>query len=551
MPERFSLRTGDESLALSPHGQLLHVVGREAVQELRRSAAGHFNDRTARQFGDADARGEGRVLRQGFGRDRHELACRANGTSRGSSSAFYRPLQQWRLCRSIAGWIGRHCQKEYHCEIRRGNLCCIPGSRLAVLAGCYQSPAPQASTPQVPVFANGATSKPAAYPADIAGLSANAILKRLLTTYRGAATYQDEGIVRLQFKQAGQSMGDQWPCAVKFARPNKLSLAAYQATVKCDGHELVAKITDEASRDLDGQFLVRPAPKELKLIDLASDEILYGIVSSELRRQPIQLELLLESGGLAAAFGSNIACKRLDDGQALAANCFRIEVPSPGGSYVFWIDQADFVLRRLDYPAAALLPGLASDPGVTDLRLSAELIGAKIGSPIDDSQFTLRGAGQCQEDAVARPPRPAAAVGIVREKPRLAAIYHARRRPAHQRRPRGQAAVLVWYHADPACEATLQEVAKARQRVSDADCRVLCRGHGPHGCEQRPDSPAARCLEGRSARRPRSGRARRFVAQDQGASGGRRARRRGPRADFPGRRQPEPGRPARHKSASG
>ena len=27
--------------------------------------------------------------------------------------------------------------------------------------------------------------------------------------------------------------------------------------------------------------------------------------------------------------------------------------------------------------------------------------------------------------------------------------------------------MLVWYHADPACEATLQEVAKARQRVAD------------------------------------------------------------------------------------
>ncbi len=333
-----------------------------------------------------------------------------------------------------------------------------------MLAGCYQAPAPQPPVAKTPTI-----SPPADSPADAAGLSANEILKRLLTTYRAAATYQDEGIVRLQFKQSGQSMGDQWPCAVKFARPNKLSVAAYQATVKCDGRELVAKITDEATRDLDGQVLVRPAPKELKLIDLASDEILYGTISSELRRQPIQLELLLESGGLAAAFGSNIACKRQDDGQALAANCFRIEVPSPGGSYVFWIDQADFVLRRLDYPAAALLPGLASNPSVTNLRLSAELIGAKIGSPMDNSQFTLALTADAKKMRT-----------LVRPVPPLPSELFGKSLGALQFTTldggqltsddlKGKPAVLVWYHADPACEATLQEVAQARQRVPETD----------------------------------------------------------------------------------
>ena len=78
-------------------------------------------------------------------------------------------------------------------------------------------------------------------------------------------------------------------------RPGKLSIVAYQATVKCDGHELRARI-DEPPHSLDGQIVVRPVPRSLTLAELASDELLYDTLCSRLRRQPIQLELLLENG---------------------------------------------------------------------------------------------------------------------------------------------------------------------------------------------------------------------------------------------------------------
>ena len=69
---------------------------------------------------------------------------------------------------------------------------------------------------------------------------------------------------------------------------------------------------------------------------------------SRLRRQPIQLELLLESGGLVAAFASDVACTRLDDGKHQGRDCFRVEVPSPGGAFLFWVDQADHRVRVRD-----------------------------------------------------------------------------------------------------------------------------------------------------------------------------------------------------------
>src|SRR5262245_38789675 len=107
---------------------------------------------------------------------------------------------------------------------------------LVALAGCFQSPPPGLA----PIAAPPAAPAAASPVANADQLTANEILNRLLKTYRSAATYQDRGVVKLQFKQAGQPSGDQWPCAVQFARPSKLSLAAYQAVVKCDGRELVA-----------------------------------------------------------------------------------------------------------------------------------------------------------------------------------------------------------------------------------------------------------------------------------------------------------------------
>jgi hypothetical protein len=327
---------------------------------------------------------------------------------------------------------------------------------LVALAGCYQPPAPPA-----PIGESAPPTIPASQ------LSANEILQKLLATYRGAATYEDQGVVRLEFRQRGQKTADQWPCAVKFARPNKLSLAAFQATVKCDGRELAAHIEDEATGNLDGQVLVRPAPPSLSLTDLASDELLYNLLCGELGRQPIQLELLLESGGLATALAADVACRKLDDARADGRDCFRVAMSTPGGPFVFWVDRADFLLRRIDYPVAALLPALANDPTVSDLGLSAELAGAKIGGPISDEQFALEiPAGAKRMKTFVQPPQPLPSE-LFGQQPGTFFFTDLSGNKLQSEQLAGKIAVLVWYHGDPACQATLAQVSAARQRLKE------------------------------------------------------------------------------------
>src|SRR5262245_51006441 len=223
-----------------------------------------------------------------------------------------------------------------------GMLCLVA---VAALAGCWGPQSPPPAPPPVASAAGGPSLQPESHPVKPpADWTANEILQALLARYRAARTYRDQGIVRVAWRENGQPQADERRAAVVFERPGKLALSAYQATVRCDGKMLRARIEDAESRNLDGQFVVRPAPPELAIKDLAADRLLYNTICGRLRRQPVQLELLLESGGLVSAFGGDIACRRLEDERHTGRTCYRIQVPSPGGPFVFWVDQEQGLL---------------------------------------------------------------------------------------------------------------------------------------------------------------------------------------------------------------
>src|SRR5437660_7046152 len=107
---------------------------------------------------------------------------------------------------------------------------------LSLAAGCdHPTGTPAESKTAGPSAAQTPTTSPKKPSAD---WTANEILAQLLRTYREAKTYQDKGLVRLEFRQGGQPVTLSWPSEVAFERPGKLSLAAFQATVKSDGREL-------------------------------------------------------------------------------------------------------------------------------------------------------------------------------------------------------------------------------------------------------------------------------------------------------------------------
>ncbi len=326
------------------------------------------------------------------------------------------------------------------------------------LTGCPNNPPPK------PITTGGGVSAPTdKHPPS----TANELLQRLLATYRGASTYQDQASVKLQFRRAGELSSFNWPNSVAFERPNKLALNVYQAQVRIDGKEFQAAIEDKESNNVDGQVVVRKAPEQLKLAELASDPLLYGILSGRAQRQPIQLELLLESRGLANAFAADVACELLEEGVTDGKNCQRVAVPSPGGNFVFWIDRHQGLLRRLDYPAAALLPDLAGDSTVSDLQFWVELAGAELNTKLASDRWQLtKPAGAKIVKSFAQPPRPLPSQ-LFGKQPSEFYFTTLDDRRLMQAQLTEKIAVLCWYHDNPACEATLQQVAIAAKEFKD------------------------------------------------------------------------------------
>lgn len=329
---------------------------------------------------------------------------------------------------------------------------------LVAAAGCGSS----TGTPSK----NPTAAKEAAAALPSSSPEAAEVLKQLLKTYREAKSYTDNAEVVLRFRRGAELLEDRWPSSVKFERPNRLFVHAFQVKLASDGKELRGHLEDQEAGDIATQYLVRPAPKELKLKDLAVDPLLYDILSGQMRRQPIQLELLLESQGLASAFRGDVACKLLEDALIERNVCRRVEVPTPGGSFIFWVDAKSSLLRRLEYPAAALLPSLAQDHGIADLSLAAELTEAELNPVIPADQFTLPiPAGAKKMKSLVTPPRPL--ISDLFGQP--AGDFFFTQLDGETLRSKdlaGKITVLTWFQNDPACAPILAQVEQARQEFA-------------------------------------------------------------------------------------
>ena len=118
-----------------------------------------------------------------------------------------------------------------------------------------------------------------------------AILTAMVTAYRAAESYQDQGAVRIQASLGDQKVDQAVDYSVALVRPNKLRMQVYQAVAVCDGGQFRA-----FSQELPKQILNRPAPEKLSFLDILADEMLAIALtqgpSQTFSWVPVQLLLL-------------------------------------------------------------------------------------------------------------------------------------------------------------------------------------------------------------------------------------------------------------------
>jgi hypothetical protein len=300
-------------------------------------------------------------------------------------------------------------------------------------------------------------------------LTAEQVFERMISAYRGASAYRDEGVFRAVLTRGEERTEDAAPLSVVFARPNQLAVRAYQAAFACDGAMLRAKILDEPSRDLDGQIVERPLREKLTLDNIFSDAVLRESLGGRLGLHPPQLELLLAEKPFSAFRDARVRKHLLRQQPLEGGECYRVEVELQG-RYVFWIDRENFLLRRLEYPGEALLT--PEEAAGADLTIVAEFPQAQIGAPATADEFTLQALDvTVPEDAkkvrfFVIPPQPLP-TELFGKRPKEFEFDGLDGSTVTAETLAGKIAVLVWFSNHPGSRACLEALQETSSKLGD------------------------------------------------------------------------------------
>ncbi|MFI4873982.1 MAG: TlpA family protein disulfide reductase, partial [Blastopirellula sp. JB062] len=217
------------------------------------------------------------------------------------------------------------------------------------------------------------------------------LLLRMAAAYAEADSYFDRGMLRLSRTLAGETTIDDVPFSVKFERPNRVRIEAYQVVIASDGNRLVAKIFDEATNEMDHQALVRPAPKQIDAETLyldpqQADPILAEILVGGIVGLPPTLEMLLAKEAPDLTQEAEQYVLGVDD-EIDGRRCRRLVYQTPNGALTMFVDADNYLLRRVEYPQKAMLAALqANDPNAR-ISLVADFVDAAVDDPIHESEF--------------------------------------------------------------------------------------------------------------------------------------------------------------------
>jgi len=287
--------------------------------------------------------------------------------------------------------------------------------------------------------------------------------------YREADNYLDLGRVVLRYRERGDIRTDEAPLSVSVRKPSELRVEAYYSVVVSNGKQLLAKISDEKSGDIDGQILNRELSGELTLDQVYRDSILREAMTSGMGGQALQLNLLYADDPLKSVFAENAKLRTLEPAELEGHTCYRVAAEGVEGEFVFWVDGTSFALRRLDYPAASLLPELAQSEMIQDLSLRVEFRDATFEPTFDDAafQFEVPADAKCVQ-AFVLPPHPLPTELFGRQ-PEDFKCYGLDGSKIDRQSLLGKTAVLVWYNDHPACRSTIEQLSEVYATLRDDD----------------------------------------------------------------------------------
>lgn len=222
-------------------------------------------------------------------------------------------------------------------------------------------------------------------------------LKQVLTRYRNAKSYRDEGEVVLRVEKDGRRIRQIAPMNVALDA-NRVWIAAYDARLWSDASETLGWIANEKNNFHDSQVVVgmtensRPPVARPSLEFLLRDPILAERMVAGLGGPPPQLEWLLDPEPMARLFNEDTDSSKSEsspsdrsieyegvlkrDGQPRVV----VRAIANGDKYLFWIDKSTSVIHSVDLPVSMTGQQVELD-GWTVHSLELKLVNAHFDQP--------------------------------------------------------------------------------------------------------------------------------------------------------------------------
>jgi thiol-disulfide isomerase/thioredoxin len=285
---------------------------------------------------------------------------------------------------------------------------------------------------------------------------ASALLQQVIQRYRRAGAYSDDGQVTLKYRANGRQFVDSAPYRIAFHRERKLLANVYQTTIDANDTRFRSRIASD-DPELRQQFLDRDSPRGITWAALTEDPILRNSIERGLGRFPIVLELLLAPNPLSSFADQQQFPRRLLENRTIEGHdCCGLQVDTPDGSFVFWIDTSSYIVRRVQFPVLDIAAKMAAESGAENIQVTAELRRARFEWDADPSAEPLAPSdGDRVVDQFVLPPDPLPTDLLGRKIPPFA-LQSLAGNDIDSTQWHGRVVLLHWFIDHPACKASLQ-----------------------------------------------------------------------------------------------
>ena len=317
---------------------------------------------------------------------------------------------------------------------------------------------------------------------------AYSVLRRMLDTYKSLPAFREQTRIQVEIDKPDTGLvRETIDVQLAYETPNRLRFVVTrpgrQTAITCDGRELRARVIDSTYANFDGQFVKRPAPRQIDVTTVFAatefadpsrpHELLSVLLELPVDITVSSLGMLTDRGALAEMFQQASAITRLADQQVGGVDCCVVRFTAPAGTYTVWIDQTTNLVHRIEHPVTRIVGSETRRGRANAARIVSEHEAALNPSfARQDFELPVLADAKLVRHFVL-PPQDQD-IGILNTEVPPFSFTDKQGNVLASDRWSGKHALLIWFSDHPTCQQFLTSLAPLFERYRDEDRIFFC-----------------------------------------------------------------------------